>query len=220
MPSSRRDRRTAILHVAEKEFAERGFDGVGMREIAAQVGIHSATLYHYFSGKEELFFAVIERIYQEAREWIQESLQHPMEGRAKLAFFIERQFDFLTTHKSFLKILLHELQCQSPRIEKLVAHFVKPLADILASLLEGMCKDGIIRSVDNRQALFQIMTLNAGHIIFAPLLGYIMLVGDPLAPDYLEAQKRANIELLLYGLENAPECSSDFTGGCMKDSAF
>jgi AcrR family transcriptional regulator len=186
--------------VAEEAFARQGFNGVGMREIASLVGIHSATLYYYFAGKEQLFFAVIERIFQDAHEWVQEALTKNLDGKDKLVYFVEKQFDFLLTHQNYLKIVLHERLSQSPRLREIATRFVRPLVDTLTTFLDEMVKEGIIRSVDSRQTLFQIMTLNAAHIIFSPMLSHVLALGDPVDPSLLQSLKRANVELLLNGL--------------------
>ncbi len=49
-------KRQAILDVAAKAFLELGFERTTMSEICARVGGSKATLYNYFSSKEELFF--------------------------------------------------------------------------------------------------------------------------------------------------------------------
>jgi AcrR family transcriptional regulator len=51
-------KRDAIVQVAAEVFREMGFEGASMVEIAARVGGSRATLYGYFSSKEELFIAV------------------------------------------------------------------------------------------------------------------------------------------------------------------
>lgn len=43
-----------IYEVACRQFAMRGFDGVSMRDIAAECGISKATLYHYFPDKNSI----------------------------------------------------------------------------------------------------------------------------------------------------------------------
>lgn len=43
-----------IYEVACRQFAQRGFDGVSMRDIAAECGISKATLYHYFPDKDSI----------------------------------------------------------------------------------------------------------------------------------------------------------------------
>lgn len=52
-------KRQAILDVAAQVFRQLGFEGASMGEIRARVGGSKATLYNYFSSKEELFFEVI-----------------------------------------------------------------------------------------------------------------------------------------------------------------
>jgi AcrR family transcriptional regulator len=52
-------RREAILAAAEEAFRERGFEAASMADVAARVGGSKATLYNYFSSKEQLFAAVM-----------------------------------------------------------------------------------------------------------------------------------------------------------------
>jgi AcrR family transcriptional regulator len=52
--------REAILASARRLFAERGFDGVSMRAIAADAEVDPALVHHYFAGKERLFVAALE----------------------------------------------------------------------------------------------------------------------------------------------------------------
>jgi AcrR family transcriptional regulator len=51
-------KREAIVRTAAAVFAEAGFEGASMADIAARVGGSKATLYGYFASKEELFLAV------------------------------------------------------------------------------------------------------------------------------------------------------------------
>ena len=60
LPRSDRDeRRETILKIAHAAFLEDGYAATSMSSIAAKVGGSKATLYNYFSSKEELFSAVI-----------------------------------------------------------------------------------------------------------------------------------------------------------------
>jgi AcrR family transcriptional regulator len=52
-------RRQAILAAAAQVFQETGFERASMAQICLRVGYSKATLYSYFSSKEELFFEVI-----------------------------------------------------------------------------------------------------------------------------------------------------------------
>jgi len=51
--------RTAILHAARAQFAERGYDGATIRAIAAAAGVDPALVHHFYGTKERLFAAAM-----------------------------------------------------------------------------------------------------------------------------------------------------------------
>ena len=55
------DYRAKICEVAEALFAERGFDGASIREIAEQTGATKALIYHYYQSKEALYLSLLEK---------------------------------------------------------------------------------------------------------------------------------------------------------------
>jgi len=54
------DRRVAILLAAEKLFAQHGYHGVSIRDIAAEAGVPLALVGYYFGAKHELYHAIFE----------------------------------------------------------------------------------------------------------------------------------------------------------------
>ena len=52
--------RTALIAAATRSFTERGWFGTGMREVAADAGVSTETLYSHFSSKRRLLDAVID----------------------------------------------------------------------------------------------------------------------------------------------------------------
>ncbi len=61
MPKIKGDSRECILDAAFALFSTKGFAETSMRDIADAVGIKAASLYNHFSGKQELFDALIGR---------------------------------------------------------------------------------------------------------------------------------------------------------------
>ena len=53
-------RRQALILAAFSQIAERGFEGLRTREVAAEVGVNIATLHYYFPTKEALIRGVVE----------------------------------------------------------------------------------------------------------------------------------------------------------------
>lgn len=54
-------REEAIITAAEKLFYGKGFDQASMDEVAAQAGFTKRTVYQYFPGKQDLYYAVVLR---------------------------------------------------------------------------------------------------------------------------------------------------------------
>lgn len=69
--------RERLLTAAEKLFSQLGYRSVTLREIAAEVGIRQASLYHHApAGKEGLFIEVMERIFVRHRNGLREAVQN------------------------------------------------------------------------------------------------------------------------------------------------
>lgn len=56
----RQDTRGRIVAAAREVFAERGYDGASIRQIATGAGVDPALVHHYFGTKERLFLAVVQ----------------------------------------------------------------------------------------------------------------------------------------------------------------
>jgi AcrR family transcriptional regulator len=69
----RQERQELILQAAEQVFDEKGYRDTSMDEIAARVGIGTATIYSHFASKEELMIAaILERGFQKGRQYVEE----------------------------------------------------------------------------------------------------------------------------------------------------
>ncbi len=55
-------RKEEILDVATRLFAERGYEGASMNDVAEQVGMRKASLFYHFATKDALYEAVIDRL--------------------------------------------------------------------------------------------------------------------------------------------------------------
>jgi AcrR family transcriptional regulator len=56
-----RERREQLLDIGRRLFAERGFEGTSIEEIAAQAGVSKPVVYEHFGGKEGLYAVVVDR---------------------------------------------------------------------------------------------------------------------------------------------------------------
>ncbi len=58
------DTRERVLQVAQALFAERGYRGTSLRDIAKRIGIKAPSLLHHFPSKEQLYLAVLDKMFE------------------------------------------------------------------------------------------------------------------------------------------------------------
>ena len=86
VPFQSDDRRHTLILAAYQSIAEKGFEGLRTREVAAQVGIHNATLHHYFPTKEALIQGVVDYAVQRL---IQATISSHGSAREQLSSYLE-----------------------------------------------------------------------------------------------------------------------------------
>lgn len=119
--------RKAILATAEDLFAERGFDGVSLGEIAAAAGLSRGTPSYFFGSKAELYQAVLEEVFKDREEatrracrplvaWV-ESGNGTSLGRP-LTEAVNGYLNFLLEHPSFMKLIQREELTGATRLRR------------------------------------------------------------------------------------------------------
>jgi TetR/AcrR family transcriptional regulator len=99
------DNRSKILACAIDLFSSRGFDAVGVQEVADAAGLKKPTLYHYFGSKSGLLKIVLEESFVDLFTALQKveynrNVVSPLEAIAKL------YFDFARKHRAFYRMQL------------------------------------------------------------------------------------------------------------------
>lgn len=75
-----KERREQLIAVGRAVFAERGFEGASVEEIAACADVSKPMVYEHFGGKEGLFAVIIDREMLKLESMVTDSLQH---GRSR-----------------------------------------------------------------------------------------------------------------------------------------
>jgi AcrR family transcriptional regulator len=153
--------RAEILDVATREFADQGYTGARVDEIAAKTSTTKRMIYYYFGGKEQLYVAVLERAYSVIRAVEQElDVEHldPVEAIRGLA---ELTFDHHESHPDFVRLVSIENIHRAEHIatSATLANLANPALDVLARILERGRAAGVFR--DDVDALDVHMAISA-----------------------------------------------------------
>ncbi|HEY5848568.1 MAG TPA: TetR/AcrR family transcriptional regulator [Microlunatus sp.] len=124
-------RREQLIGVARSLFADRGFEGTSVEEIAAKAQVSKPVVYEHFGGKEGLYAVVVDREVRTLLEGIQGSLT---EGRPRE--LIEQAtlalLDYVDSHTDGFRILARDSSVGSS-----TGSFASILSDV-ASRVEGI----------------------------------------------------------------------------------
>jgi AcrR family transcriptional regulator len=143
--------RADILEVATREFADRGYNGARVDEIATKTRTTKRMLYYYFGSKEQLYIAVLERAYQQIRT-AEQALEvdglDPVDAIRRIA---ELTFDHHQSHQDFIRLVSieninrAEHMAKSPRFPGQNASVLSLIEQILA---RGRAEGRFTREVD------------------------------------------------------------------------
>lgn len=100
--------REAILEAAEAVFADYGFEGARMQQVAEQAGISVGSLYSVFASKAELFSDVLTHRLPELLALAMESARDAADPRESLVRGMDVYIGYLLEHPSWLRIHLRE----------------------------------------------------------------------------------------------------------------
>ena len=100
----------AILKAAESIFAKKGFHEATISEIARKSKVSEATIYEYFSSKEELLFSIPARTTQKHEEKNREILKYLSGATNKLRFLIYRHLSLYAENPDYANIIMLTLK--------------------------------------------------------------------------------------------------------------
>lgn len=99
-------RREAVLSAAMDVFAERGFQGATVEEIARRALVAKGTPYLYFADKAGLFYAVFERWVEETLAGSEDALKSAHTAKDQLLALALSALDFMETHRQWFPLTL------------------------------------------------------------------------------------------------------------------
>lgn len=139
----RENRIKAIKEAALELFAQKGYSETNLDDIAWKAELGKATLYYYFKGKEEIFWAILEEGAREFYQSLFERIKRYDKAAAILRELIEFFLEYFETRTSLLKLIFpwgrHSPMAtqRNPAFERKVATFRKPVENHLAKALEA-----------------------------------------------------------------------------------
>jgi len=158
--------RTAIMAAATAEFADKGYDGARVDDIAANAGVNKNLIYHHYVNKDGLFTAVLENTYEAIRKR-QRDLEirnaDPIAGMRRLVVLTGRIWIQLP---AFQRLLHSENLHQGVHVRQSskIRQIYNPLLETIQDLLDRGVKNGQFRrNIDPIDLYISISALTAHY---------------------------------------------------------
>ncbi|PIE27391.1 MAG: TetR family transcriptional regulator, partial [Micrococcales bacterium] len=111
MPRARmtgQQRREQLLTVGKRLFADKGFEGTSVEEIAAKAEVSKPVVYEHFGGKEGLYAVVVDREIEYLLDAITQSLAAPAHPRLLTERAALALLDYIEQHTNGFRILVRD----------------------------------------------------------------------------------------------------------------
>jgi len=144
------DKKEHIINKAIELFAEKGFEGTSIRDLAAKAEVNVAMVNYYFGSKEKLFEAMVELKAAYLKGVIEEvSKDNSLTEIQKLDRIIESYVNKMFSNRLFHRIIHQELMVhQRENIQDSIINIVSPNSLAIRNLIESGIRKGTFRKVD------------------------------------------------------------------------
>lgn len=148
-----RPTRDLIIDEAIACFAERGYDGTSLNDIAAGVGIRRPSLLHHFPSKEVLYGSVFEQILSDWLERVGQAVEMDGTGWEKVELVLRAGFALFEDNPDYVRMMRREALDGGVRLGIDLASVLKPLFRAAAEYLDRMMDEGVLKRHDSRHLL-------------------------------------------------------------------
>lgn len=143
-----------IHQVATRLFAQRGFHNTSMREIARELGMNQSSLYHYFSGKEEILFTLLNDSMDDALDTLEEICRTDLSPHGKLNQVLSFYTSYYAGDQDRLVLLVNEQTNLGEHFREILVQKERRYVSLIQSILKALADEGRMKPIPPSVATF------------------------------------------------------------------
>jgi TetR/AcrR family transcriptional regulator len=172
-----RIRKTTMAHIvatSEKVFAQAGFNGVSMSDLAKAAELPKPNLHYYFGNKEGLYRAVLDNI---LAVWISatDRIQPDNDPHDALSHYVRSKIELSKHRPHASRVFANEILHGAPQLRSYLANDLRALVKDKARVFDHWAARGLMDAVDAPHLLFAIWAMTQTYADFEaqirPVLG-------------------------------------------------
>ena len=186
--------RAELLAVATEVFAESGYSGARVDDIAERTRTTKRMIYYYFGGKEGLYMAVLENAYRGIRQAEQRLQVEHVNPVIAMRMLAELTFDHHLDHQAFIRLVAIENIHRGEYISRLdsLRTLSRPATTLLDEILARGREQGVFRA--DVEPL-DVHILISSYCVFQVANRYTF--GVLFGVDLTEASRRAHMRTMI-----------------------
>jgi len=181
--------RRRIVTAAAEAFAEKGYGGARVDEIARRAGINKATLYYHVGDKRALYEAVLLHFLSGAWREIEASIRACRTGPERLKALAGAVSAMAASSPQFPRLMLRELAAGGADLPEPVLRGMARIAQVTGRILEEGHDEGTIRRTDPLMVHLALVGATMALTVSAPVRKKIRARGIQVVPgmEFTEA---------------------------------
>jgi TetR/AcrR family transcriptional regulator len=181
-----------VLDAALEAFAERGYDGTSVREVARALGVSHNLIPQRIGSKEALWYAAVDHGFAALGEALAGAAAHADgDDLERLRALVVRFIEANAARPALLRLINQEATAPGPRLDHLFERYIEPVRQFGQELLDRLRAEGRVRT-DSVALVYFLMTHGAGGPMALPALSERF--GAAVDPDDPEAVHRHAVE--------------------------
>lgn len=156
-----------IIEAASALFAERGYEGASVRDIAEAAGVSKANVFHHFASKWELYRAVVDSSAQLLESVLEQLAPTSDRVESTLAAFTGQHLKAMLSHSSAVVLFLRQLLAHNPSSDRdLARHVLLERNQLVESAIMRLIDLGHLRSdIDSRMLTMLLLGSNLVYFL-------------------------------------------------------
>ncbi|HEX9711969.1 MAG TPA: TetR/AcrR family transcriptional regulator [Actinomycetota bacterium] len=124
-----------MLNVAREVFADQGYHGAGMEEIAQRAGVTKPVLYQHFSGKKELYLALLDSDMTELQIEVSAALDSAETNHERIRRGLETYFSYIDENTDTFRLMFRETLGADPEFREAIDRFRDAIAGTIGTII-------------------------------------------------------------------------------------
>jgi TetR/AcrR family transcriptional regulator len=187
-----------ILRVAEEVFAQKGYNGATITEIAQKADLPKTNIHYYFSNKKSLYECVINSVFT---EWLEaaDKFSNIDDPVIALSAYINAKMDLARSRPNGSKVWANEIINNAPMIRSYLETRLCQWTQSREQWINKWIEEGRLRPVEPRYLLYLIWASTQHYADFSTQIT-VLNGGEPLNDEQFECAKKTVISIILHGL--------------------